>query len=80
LVAIDTAEWDAIVCDLIPRLQNLAMRLVDEIVELASDGKKPLADALRKCLILAAWRQAKNAVAADSRGASRGVRRDSAPR
>lgn len=29
------------------------MKLVDEIIELASDGKKPLADALRKCLILA---------------------------
>jgi hypothetical protein len=29
------------------------MRLVDEIIEMASDGKKSLADALRKCLILA---------------------------
>lgn len=40
LVAIDIAEWDAIVCDRIPRLRrNLAMKLVDEIVELASCGK-----------------------------------------
>jgi hypothetical protein len=29
------------------------MRLVDEIIEMASDGKRPLADALRKCLVLA---------------------------
>src|SRR5258708_37789848 len=29
------------------------MKLVDEIVELASDGKQPLADVLRKCLVLA---------------------------
>src|SRR5258708_7503199 len=29
------------------------MKLIDEIVEMASDGKHPLADALRKCLILA---------------------------
>jgi hypothetical protein len=29
------------------------MKLVDEIIELASDGKKSLADALRKCLVLA---------------------------
>jgi hypothetical protein len=29
------------------------MKLVNEIIELASDGKQPLADVLRKCLILA---------------------------
>src|ERR1700674_5726811 len=29
------------------------MRLLDEIIEMASDGKRPLADALRKCLVLA---------------------------
>ena len=29
------------------------MKLVDEIIEMASDGKRSLADALRKCLILA---------------------------
>ena len=29
------------------------MRLVDEIIEMAADGKRPIADALRKCLILA---------------------------
>jgi hypothetical protein len=29
------------------------MKLVDEIIEMASDGNKPLADAMRKCLILA---------------------------
>jgi hypothetical protein len=29
------------------------MRLVDEIVEMAADGRRPVADALRKCLILA---------------------------
>ena len=28
------------------------MRLVDEIVEMAADGKRSIADALRKCLIL----------------------------
>jgi hypothetical protein len=28
------------------------MNLVDEIIEMARDGKRPLADALRKCLIL----------------------------
>jgi hypothetical protein len=28
------------------------MKLVDEIIEMAADGKKPLADVLRKCLIL----------------------------
>jgi hypothetical protein len=26
------------------------MKLVDEIIEMASDGKRSLADALRKCL------------------------------
>lgn len=29
------------------------MKLVDEIVEMASDSKRPLGDALRKCLVLA---------------------------
>jgi len=29
------------------------MKLIDEIVEMASDGKRSLADALRKCLVLA---------------------------
>ena len=29
------------------------MKLVNEIIELASDGKQPLAKVLRKCLILA---------------------------
>jgi hypothetical protein len=29
------------------------MKLVDEIIEMASDGKRSLADALRKCLVLA---------------------------
>ena len=29
------------------------MKLVDEIIQMASDGKRSLADALRKCLILA---------------------------
>jgi hypothetical protein len=29
------------------------IKLVDEIIEMAADGKKPLADALRKCLVLA---------------------------
>ncbi len=29
------------------------MKLLDEIVEMAADGKKPVSDALRKCLILA---------------------------
>jgi hypothetical protein len=28
------------------------MKLIDEIIEMASDSKKPVADALRKCLIL----------------------------
>ena len=28
------------------------MRLVDEIIEMVADGKRPIADALRKCLIL----------------------------
>jgi hypothetical protein len=28
------------------------MKLLDEITEMASDGKHPLADALRKCLVL----------------------------
>lgn len=29
------------------------MKLIDEIIEMASDGKRSLADALRKCLVLA---------------------------
>jgi hypothetical protein len=29
------------------------MKLVDEIIEMASDGKRSLSDALRKCLVLA---------------------------
>jgi len=28
------------------------MKLIDEIIEMAADGKTPLADALRKCLVL----------------------------
>jgi AbiTii len=29
------------------------MKLLDEIIEMAADGKNPISDALRKCLILA---------------------------
>jgi hypothetical protein len=29
------------------------MKLIDEIIQISSDGESPLADALRKCLILA---------------------------